>query len=84
MVRHLVGALFDVGRGKVDVHVIENMLDKYIEKKLSVVPADGLYLEKIWYWFYCKSWQKIQKKVEIFIYFKKMTKKVWLLAVFFI
>lgn len=49
MVRHLVGALVDVGRGKVDVHVIENMLDKNIDKKLSVVPADGLYLEKIKY-----------------------------------
>lgn len=49
MVRHLVGALIDVGRGKVDIHVIENMLDKNIDKKLSVVPADGLYLEKIKY-----------------------------------
>lgn len=49
MVRHLVGALVDVGRGKVDIHVIENMLDKNIDKKLSVVPADGLYLEKIKY-----------------------------------
>lgn len=49
MVRHLVGALIDVGRGKVDIHVIENMLDKNIDKKLSVVPAEGLYLEKIKY-----------------------------------
>lgn len=49
MIRHLVGALLDVGRGKVDIHIIENMLDKDIDKKLSVVPADGLYLEKIWY-----------------------------------
>lgn len=47
MVRHLVGALLDVGKGKVDVHVIENMLEKDINKTLSVVPADGLYLEKI-------------------------------------
>ena len=49
MVRHLVGALLDVGKGKVDVHVIENMLEKNINKTLSVVPADGLYLEKIWF-----------------------------------
>ena len=49
MVRHLVGALLDVGKGKIDIHVIENMLDKDINKTLSVVPADGLYLEKIWY-----------------------------------
>ena len=49
MVRHLVGALLDVGKNKVDVHVIENMLEKDINKTLSVVPADGLYLEKIWF-----------------------------------
>lgn len=49
MVRHLVGALLDVGKGKVDIHVIENMLDKDINKTLSVVPAEGLYLEKIKY-----------------------------------
>lgn len=49
MVRHLVGALLLVGKGKVDVHVIENMLEKNINKTLSVVPADGLYLEKIWF-----------------------------------
>ena len=49
MVRHLVGALLDVGKGKVDIHVIENMLDKDINKTLSVVPAEGLYLEKIEY-----------------------------------
>ena len=46
MVRHLVGALLDVGRGKVDINVIENMLLNE-NKKLSIVPADGLYLEKI-------------------------------------
>lgn len=49
MVRHLVGALLLVGKGKVDVHVIENMLEKNINKTLSVVPAEGLYLEKIWF-----------------------------------
>ena len=48
MVRHLVGALLDVGRGKVDATVIENMLSNpNLDKKLSVAPADGLYLTKI-------------------------------------
>ena len=48
MVRHLVGALLDVGRGKADATVIENMLSNpHLDKKLSVVPADGLYLTKI-------------------------------------
>ena len=45
----VVGALLDVGKGKVDIHVIENMLDKDNNKTLSVVPAEGLYLEKIEY-----------------------------------
>mgnify|MGYP002300842140 FL=1 len=62
MIRHLVGALLDVGRGKVDIHIIENMLDKDIDKKLSVVPADGLYLEKIWYWFLLQNLPKNTKK----------------------
>lgn len=45
MVRHLVGALLDVGRGKVNSNVIENMLlNENLNKKLSIVPAAGLYL----------------------------------------
>ena len=48
MVRHLVGALLDVGRGKTDINVVENMLlNENLNKKLSIVPAEGLYLEKI-------------------------------------
>lgn len=50
MVRHLVGALIDVGRGKVNEEVIIHMLENPGNcKKLSVVPASGLYLEKIVY-----------------------------------
>lgn len=50
MVRHLVGAIVDVGRGKVDEKVILHMLENPGKcKKLSVVPASGLYLEKIVY-----------------------------------
>lgn len=50
MVRHLVGALIDVGRGKSNIKEIESMI-KYpsIIKNLSVVPSDGLYLKKIKY-----------------------------------
>lgn len=48
MVRHLVGALLDIGRGKVELHVLKNMIEnKDLEKKLSIVPADGLYLKTI-------------------------------------
>ncbi len=50
MVRHLVGALIDVGRGKVNDEVIIQMLENPGNcKKLSVVPASGLYLKKIVY-----------------------------------
>ena len=50
MVRHLVGALVDVGRGKAKVSDVERMLDNpLVEKNLSVVPADGLYLVDVKY-----------------------------------
>ena len=50
MVRHLVGAILDVGRGKAKVTDVERMLENpHIDKKLSVVPADGLYLVDIKY-----------------------------------
>ena len=50
MVRHLVGAILDVGRGKAKVADVERMLDNpLLEKSLSVVPADGLYLLEIKY-----------------------------------
>ncbi len=48
MVRHMVGALIDVSKGKVDINVLQNMLENHhLDKKLNVAPADGLYLTKI-------------------------------------
>lgn len=50
MVRHLVGAILDVGRGKAKVVDVERLLENpLIIKSLSVVPADGLYLVDIKY-----------------------------------
>ncbi len=50
MVRHLVGALLDVARGKVDCIVLRDMLENPLEKKtLSVAPGCGLYLMDIRY-----------------------------------
>ncbi len=50
MVRHLVGALIDVGRGKAKYYDVERMLENpLVAKNLSVVPAEGLYLMDIKY-----------------------------------
>lgn len=50
MVRHLVGAILDVGKGKVEIDILKEMIDnKEFTKKLSVVPACGLYLTNIKY-----------------------------------
>lgn len=50
MVRHLVGAILDVGRGKVSLEELGKMVnDINYDRNLSVVPADGLTLEKIMY-----------------------------------
>ena len=50
MVRHLVGALIDVGRGKAKYYDVERMLENpLVAKNLSVVPAAGLYLMDIKY-----------------------------------
>lgn len=50
MVRHLTGALYDVGRGKIDKEVIEEMLhDKETRKQVTVMPANGLYLVSVKY-----------------------------------
>ena len=50
MVRNLVGAILDVGRGKVDISVVQEMLDNPLkERQLSTVPAQGLYLMKVYY-----------------------------------
>ena len=50
MVRNLVGAMLDVARGKATIEDVKNMLDNYdIDKHLSCAPANGLYLNKIYY-----------------------------------
>ncbi|MBE6159159.1 MAG: tRNA pseudouridine(38-40) synthase TruA [Firmicutes bacterium] len=50
MVRNLVGAMLDVARGKATIDDVKNMLDNYdIDKHLSCAPANGLYLNKIYY-----------------------------------
>ena len=50
MVRHLVGAVIDVGRGKAKVSDVERMIENpLVEKNLSVVPAEGLYLVEVKY-----------------------------------
>ncbi|MBQ6840800.1 MAG: tRNA pseudouridine(38-40) synthase TruA [Bacilli bacterium] len=50
MVRNLVGALLEVGKCKIRGSVIKEMLDNPNESKtLPTAPAEGLYLNKVWY-----------------------------------
>ena len=50
MVRHLVGAILDVGKGRVDLDTVKYLLEHpEIDKKLSVAKANGLYLTNISY-----------------------------------
>ena len=49
MVRHLAGSIYDVGRGKLELNELQELIDKKIIKESSVLPAYGLYLVKIWY-----------------------------------
>lgn len=50
MVRHLAGALYDIGRGKATKENINTLLTNLeVNKKLSVLPAYGLYLVKVKY-----------------------------------
>lgn len=50
MVRNLVGALIEVGRGKTDINYVKNMLDNPdTELKLATVKPQGLYLIDIKY-----------------------------------
>lgn len=50
MVRNLVGALLEVGKCKVPIYEIENMISlPNIEKRLPTAEAEGLYLNRIWY-----------------------------------
>ena len=50
MVRHLVGAIIDVGKKRVSIDTLKDMLDNpNLKKQLSVAPAEGLYLIAIKY-----------------------------------
>ncbi len=49
MVRNLVGAMIEVARGKIDIFVVEEMLNTDKEMTTFTAPACGLYLEKIEY-----------------------------------
>lgn len=50
MVRNLVGALLEVGKYKINPGVIKKMLEEPNNpQKLPTAPAEGLYLNKIWY-----------------------------------
>ena len=49
MVRNLVGALIEVGKGKVDNQMIQDMLLNKTSKRLPTSSANGLYLIKIRY-----------------------------------
>lgn len=50
MIRNLVGALLEVGKGKIQQKVIKDMLDNYsLEKRLPTSSPNGLYLYKINY-----------------------------------
>ncbi len=49
MVRNLVGALIEVGKGKVNAETIKMMLKRETEKRLPTVSPNGLYLVKVKY-----------------------------------
>lgn len=49
MVRNLVGALLEVGKNKIDIMELKDILELRNERRLSTAKANGLYLEKIIY-----------------------------------
>lgn len=49
MVRNMVGALVDVGSGKLDINDMEYMLESGKVVKYNTVPACGLYLVNVYY-----------------------------------
>ena len=50
MIRNLVGALLDIGKSRVSISEVKEMLDnKNFDKQLATVPADGLYLMEVYY-----------------------------------
>ena len=49
MVRNIIGALFEVGRGKIQPAEIKDIINKKEKRKGQVVPACGLYLMQVKY-----------------------------------
>lgn len=49
MVRNLVGAMIEVGRGKIDISYVEKMLTTKENMTIFTAPACGLYLESVKY-----------------------------------
>lgn len=49
MVRHMVGALLDVGRGKIKKEQVRKMLEEKEENVSTTAPSCGLYLNKVEY-----------------------------------
>jgi tRNA pseudouridine38-40 synthase len=49
MVRNLVGAMIEVGRGKEDISKVEKMLNLEENTSLFTAPSNGLYLESVIY-----------------------------------
>lgn len=49
MIRNLVGAMIEVGRGKIDIEQVVLMLNSDAELTTYTASAQGLYLDKIWY-----------------------------------
>ncbi len=49
MVRHLVGAIVGVGRGKYSLELVKDVLDEKIKKELYVEIPNGLYLDDVYY-----------------------------------
>jgi len=51
MVRNIVGTLLKIGTGKSEVGYIKEVIDAKDRRKAGVTaPAQGLYLEKVYYW----------------------------------
>ena len=49
MVRNLMGALIEVGKYNTGSEQLKKMLDTIDKKTLPTAPAEGLYLNKVWY-----------------------------------
>ena len=49
MVRNLVGALVEVGKGKISSNELQDILDNKVNKRLNTALANGLYLINVRY-----------------------------------